>query len=95
MAAVRELIGNEAVSLRGLVVSAGRARFADPIAGCVVPLRDLAEALRGSVSVPLFGQGAIDAAWRTLAAEAAMSGQRRERHVDYVCRRRSGRFGWL
>ena len=95
MAAVREVIGDEAVCLRGLVVAPGKARFAGPIAGCVVPLRDLAEVLRGSVSVPLLGQGAIDAAWRTLVAEAAMNGQRHERQVDYVRRRRSARFGWL
>ena len=95
MAAVREVIRDGAVCLRGLVVSAGKARFAGPIAGFVVPLRDLAEVLRGSVSLPLLGQDAIDAAWRTLAAEAAMSGQRRERHVDYVRRRRATQFGWL
>ena len=95
MTAVREVIGDEAVCLRGLVVSAGKARFASPIAGCVVPLRDLAQVLRNSVSAPLLEQRAIDAAWWTLAAEAAISGQRRERHVDYVRWRRGAGFRWL
>lgn len=47
MDAVRAVIKNPAVGLRGLVVSAGRARFEAPIAGS---LRDLTTVLRGSGS---------------------------------------------
>ena len=61
MDAVRAVIANPTVSLRGLVVSAGRARFSAPIAGCVVPVRDLGCVLRASLTISLFGEAAIDA----------------------------------
>lgn len=91
MDAVRAVIGDAGVSLRGLVVSAGHARFAPPLAGRVVPLRGLAGVLRESAASPSWGQGGIDAAWAALTAEAAASDGRRAAHVERVDSRKRGR----
>ena len=88
MTAVRNVIAIGSVALRGLVVSAGHARFDTAIAGCVVPVRDLADVLRGSTATPLFGKAAIDTAWNVLCAEAVRSDERREAHVANVRSRR-------
>lgn len=69
--AVRDVIGNPDGSLRGLVVSAGRARYSAPIAGCVVPVRDLARVLRESVAMPLLADAALAAAWTALVVAAS------------------------
>ena len=94
MDAVRAVIADPAVGLRGLVVSAGRARFEAPIAGCVVPLRDLVMVLRESVAVPFCGQPAIASAWAVLVAEAERSERRRAAHVAYVRSRKRVRPAW-
>src|SRR3954447_24232771 len=69
--AVRSVIGNVTVSLRGLIVSAGKARYEGALAGCVVPWGELADVLRGTAAVSPFGQSAIERAWGLLKAEAA------------------------
>jgi hypothetical protein len=84
MGAVRSVIGDADVSLRGLVVSAGRARFALSIEGAVVPVRDLGRTLRESCAVPAAGQAAIDAAWAVLVVESSQSAGRRAAHVAYA-----------
>jgi hypothetical protein len=88
LTAVRNLIAITKVALRGLVVSAGHARFEAAIAGCVVPLRDLGDVLRGSAAPAFFGQAAIDTVWDVLCAEASRSDERREAHVAYARSRR-------
>jgi hypothetical protein len=95
MGAVRAVIGDPAVSLRGLVVSAGHARFAEPIAGCVVPLRQMVAVLRESVAIPLCGQAPINAAWAVLAGEAARSEPRRAAHAAYVRSRKRVLADWF
>lgn len=95
MGAVRAVISDPAVSLRGLVVSAGHARFAGPIAGCVVPLHQMANVLRESTAIPLYGQTHIDRAWAMLASEAARSDSRRAPHVAYVRSRKRALGSWF
>jgi hypothetical protein len=82
--AVRDVIGNPEVTLRGLVVSAGRSRYSAPIAGCVVPVCDLARVLRESVAMPLFADAALAAAWTALVIAAERSEARRQAHVAYA-----------
>ncbi|MBO0711995.1 MAG: NERD domain-containing protein [Acetobacteraceae bacterium] len=94
MEAVRAVIENPAVSLRGLVVSAGRSRFEAPIAGCVVPLRDLTTVLRDSVAAPALGKPTI-AAWAALVAEAESSNRRRAAHTTYARLRKRVGPAWL
>ena len=89
MAAVRAVIPDPEVALRGSVVSAGRARFEASIVGCVVSLHDLVMVLRGNVVVPFSGEPAIATAWAALVAEAERSERQRSAHVAYVrsCKR--------
>lgn len=95
MGAVRAVVDDPAVSLRGLVVSAGHARFAGPIAGCVVPLHQVANVLRESIAIPLYGQARIDAAWAVLASEAERRDSRPASHVVYVRSRRRALGSWF
>lgn len=93
LGAVRAVIDDPAVSLRGLVVSAGHARLAGPIAGCMVPLHEMANVLRESIAIPLYGQARIDAAWAVLASEAARRDSRRKPHIAYARSRRRAAGG--
>ncbi len=95
LAAVRAVIGEDRASLLGLVVSAGKARFEGSLAACVVPLNALADVLRASAAIPLFGREAIERAWAVLEAEAARSAARRDAHVAYARSRKRVRGGWF
>ena len=85
--AVRSVVGDAAVGLRGLVVVAGRAQLAPSITGCVVPVGRLGVVL-ASAATAATREGAIDAAWDVLVAEAAQSERRREAHADFARARR-------
>jgi hypothetical protein len=89
LAAVRAVIPDPEVALRGLVVSAGRARFEASIVGCVVSLHELVMVLMGNVVAPFSGAPVIAAAWAALVAEAERSERQRAAHVAYVrsCKR--------
>jgi len=84
--AVVQLIAAPTVSIRGLVVSAGNARFGDGIKHIPVPVRELRSVLESQTAIALFGQGTIDAAWRRLSTEASHSEARRMAHRRYVRR---------
>jgi hypothetical protein len=95
MSALRMLIPDPRVSFRGLVVSAGHARFVPATAGCVVPLENLTTVLHASVAPPGVGQRAIDSAWAVLVREAAKSDRRSRAHIAYVRAKRRNRPGWF
>jgi len=84
--AVVQLIAAPAVSVRGLVVTAGNARFADGIKHIPVPVRELRSVLQNQTTIALFGQGLIDTAWNRLISEASHSEDRRMAHRLYVQR---------
>ena len=84
--AVVQLIAAPTVSVRGLVVSAGNARFANGIKHIPVPVRELRGVLQSQTAIALFGQGTIDTAWRRLSTEASRSEARRMAHQHYVRR---------
>ncbi len=84
--AVVQLIAAPTVSVRGLVVSAGNARFADAIKHIPVPVRGLRGVLQSQTAIAIFGQGTIDTAWRRLSTEASHSEARRMAHQRYVRR---------
>jgi hypothetical protein len=88
-AAVRAVIPDLEVALRGLVGSAGRARFEASIVRCVVCLHDLVMVLTENVVVPFSVERAIATAWAALVAEAERSERQRAAHVAYVrsCKR--------
>jgi len=91
--ALERFVGDPALSVRGFVVSAGRAQFSDGIAHIPVPVAALRGVLGQHVQVALMDQGRIDAAWRRLVHEAHQSDARRSVHGAYVARRQSGRRG--
>ena len=84
--AVVQLIAAPTVSVRGLVVTAGNARFADGIKHIPIPVRELRSVLQNQTAIALFGQGLIDIAWHRLIGEAARSEQTRMAHRLYVRR---------
>jgi hypothetical protein len=91
--ALERFVGDPALSIRGFVVSAGRARFADSMAHIPVPIAVLRDVLSHHVQVALVGQGRIDAAWRRLVDEARRSDARRYAHAAYVAGRHAGTQG--
>jgi hypothetical protein len=90
--ALERFVSDCTLSIRGFVVSAGRARFADEIANIPVPLEVLRDVLRDHARVAPLDQGRIDNAWRRLAAAAERSDARREAHSLYAAGRQAK--GW-
>jgi hypothetical protein len=85
VAAVERAIGDHAVAVWGLVVSAGHARFAAPLRPHVVDVSVIgtvlqAEAIRGRWCDP----HRLDRAWARLRREAERSPGRREAHVAWL-----------
>lgn len=81
--AVREVLAGLAVPVHGYVVSAGRARFGDNLAGVVVPLDRLSQVFLHA------NRGAIDpadlrSAWDILAAAATRAEPQRAEHLTMV-----------
>ncbi len=85
--AVAEIIGNSSVLVRGTVVSAGKARFDDALAGAVVPLDDLA-AIFVPADGPRADRTALRVAWERLVAAAQAGEGRRAEHGERVRARR-------
>ena len=89
---VERAIGDRDISVPGLVVSAGRARFSAPLRAHIVPLVDLAEVLQALEARPwLHKQPSLDRAWALLAREAEASASRREAHAARVRSRHGDR----
>ena len=89
-AAVARLLGEAAgVPVRGVVVSAGTARFAGELAGAVIGLDGLGVALLAEAAGPA-DAATLDAAWRVLGAAAARSPALREAHLAAVKAWRKG-----
>lgn len=79
------LLGEAAgAPVRGLVVSAGTARFTGALAGAVTALTAAAPAGADVAAIP----AALDAAWRVLAQAAPMSAALCEAHAEAVRARR-------
>ena len=82
--AIRQVIGSIDVPLRGIVVVAGTATISDELAGCVLPVRELANVLRGDMPI---GSYQLDRAWSLLVRRAEQGGDR-QAHAAYVWRRK-------
>ena len=86
--AVERFVADRRVAVRGLVVGAGRARFAPEIAALVTPVRHLGEALSALAWPDLADPRVLDAAWRRLEIEAGQGAIRRSGHEAYARSRR-------
>jgi len=87
---VERTIGGLGVRVFGLVVSAGHARYGERLRRHVVPLADLAAALRvHAADVAPCRPASLDQAWAILTREADRSEVRREAHAAWVRSRRS------
>jgi Nuclease-related domain len=85
-------IGDREVAVFGLVVSAGRGRYATSLQAHVVPLADLPDVLRTHSGRREPGSpSALDRAWTLMAREAEKSEARRAPHAAWVRSRRSHR----
>ena len=85
VAAVERAIGDSGVSIWGIVVSAGRARFAAPLRPHVVPVSAIGDVLRAqAMQARLADQNRLDQAWARLGQEAERSPGRREAHVAWL-----------
>ena len=85
VAAVERAIGDSGVSVWGIVVSAGHARFAAPLRPHVVPVSTLGEILQAqAMQARPADQDRLDCAWTRLRQEAERSPGRREAHVAWL-----------
>jgi Nuclease-related domain len=87
--AALEIVGDLNVLVRGYVVSAGKARFGDALAGVVVPLDRLSEIFIPSDG-PRADQSAMRLAWERLVAAAQAGEARRAEHLDGPGKARDG-----
>lgn len=85
--ATSEIVGNPNVLARGYVVSAGKARFSDGLAGIVVPLDTLSDVFLPSDG-PCADQDALRQAWERLSIAARAGEARRAEHLAGVRARR-------
>jgi len=81
--AALEIVGDLNVLVRGYVVSAGKARFGDALAGVVVPLDRLSDIFIPSDG-PRADQSALRLAWERLVAAAQAAEARRAEHLEGV-----------
>lgn len=86
--AVERLLVGRPVPVRGLVVSAGTARFAGELASAVTGLEGLGEPLAPG-PMAHSSAAALDAAWQVLVEAAARSAGLRDAHLEAVRARRS------
>jgi hypothetical protein len=84
MAAVERAIGDSQVRVRGVVVSAGHARFVAALRSHVVPAEQLAGVLRDGAESELRETWRIERAWAALCREAARSPERQAGHIAWV-----------
>lgn len=85
VAAVERAIGDSGVSVWGIVVSAGHARFAAPLRPHVIPVSAVSEVLRAqAMQARPADQDRLDRAWTRLQQEAVRSPGRREAHVAWL-----------
>ena len=74
MHALRRVIDDASVALRGYVVSAGAGRFAPQLARAIVPAAELRTRLAGDAALQRRGGVKLEAAWSRLVAAAADEG---------------------
>jgi hypothetical protein len=85
VAAVERAIGDSGVSVWGLVVNAGHARFAPPLRPHVVPVSAIGDVLQAqAMQAHLADQDRLGRAWARLRQEAERSPGRREAHVAWL-----------
>ena len=70
MRAVRRVIDDASVPVRGHVVSAGAGRFAAQLARAIVPVAELRTRLAGDAALQRRGGVKLEAAWSRLVAVA-------------------------
>ena len=81
MRALRRVIDDASVSVRGYVVSAGAGRFAPQLARAIVPAAGLRTRLAGDAALQRRGGVQLEAAWSRLVAAAADGGAHRAAHA--------------
>jgi hypothetical protein len=85
VAAVERAIGDNGVSVWGIVVSAGHARFAAPLRPHVVPVSAIGDVLQAqAMQARLADQDRLGRAWARLRQEAERSPGRWEAHVAWL-----------
>jgi hypothetical protein len=85
VAAVERAIGDSGVSVWGIVVSAGHARFAAPLRPHVVEVSVVGDVLRAqAMQARLADQKRLEWAWAKLRQEAERSPGRREAHAAWL-----------
>ena len=83
--AVRAVIGDASVPVRGYVVSAGAGRFAPQLARVIVPVRELQAQRAGDARLHRHRGAQLDAAWSRLVEAAAEGEAHRSAHAA-ACR---------
>ena len=81
MRAVRRVIDDASVPVRGHVVSAGAGRFAPRLARAIVPAAELRTRLAGDAARQRRGGVKLEAAWSRLVAVAAEGEAHRAAHA--------------
>jgi len=81
MRAVRRVIDDASVPVRGHVVSAGAGRFAPRLARAIVPAAELRTRLAGDAARQRRGGVKLEAAWSRLVAAAAEGETHRAAHA--------------
>src|SRR5208283_2801264 len=81
MHALRRVIDDASVALRGYVVSAGAGRFAPQLARAIVPAAELRTRLAGDAALQRRGGVKLEAAWSRLVAAAAEGETHRAAHA--------------
>jgi len=81
MRAVRRVIDDPSVPVRGYVVSAGAGRFAPRLARAIVPAAELRTRLAGDAALQRRGGVKLEAAWSRLVAAAAEGEAHRAAHA--------------
>jgi Nuclease-related domain len=82
MRAVRRVIDDASVPVRGYVVSAGAGRFASQLARAMVPAAELRTRLAGDAALQTRGGVKVEAAWSRLVAAAAEGESHRAAHAS-------------
>jgi Nuclease-related domain len=85
--AVRRAVNDDAVRVRGYVVSAGAGQFAPTLAATVLPLRELGRRLVEDLAIQGREAERLLAAWSRLVASAAEGERYRSAHAARISRR--------
>jgi hypothetical protein len=85
--ALAQFLADPSLSIRGFVVSAGRARFCDEVAHIPVPLNRLRDTVAQEVRTATEKAG-VERAWQRLTFEQSLTTDRLDSHVRYASNRK-------